>query len=674
MRNGEPDYKRFLVEHDLLLDASQQNLHEIIEEKVKSPIVGKKEDKRVNNTRQGDNTIAKLERKQLAVEHLLPQLSEQVELSGYQNISLEGLFVFLNTVSSNSYDCWEDKEPLLGVSIWILDNILKNNKYKELEVIFQKLEPGAGVSIDNFAIEDCVHSKKYIEKTIYILKQRNKDISSDCGRWIDEIAATGKVENTAGSRKLFKDLLNLCNKKDIETAIENYRKTYLEIIKQCFIYIKPELEDYDKKMSNAKQAFSQYKFMKQANSSKPEQKRLPNDELPKIVTSTYAEAVFASNLIQRKDIRHYTHEMITTLEDAARSVASIAEVVHRFSFGWALNPEDHAWYERIDLKEYQKTPIANPYELLFATFYLIEEDDDMVWCNFPGHTLFTLAVNSVPWSDMQTSKEKTCTKPQETNPFDFVYKATAEGEVRGIYNAVHLLAKSMHIIPAREIKIPQYIYDDFNAYNIDKTQRALLMNMSSTLYQYAMKKIPGEALASDEQKAESNKMIKQLKSENDLLKTQLHKEGKATAQKEAETERLKEEIEALKHELTELRNALYDVSEAPEEIVENNDITYPYEFDKKIIVYGGHDSFLASMRRLTKGNISIIDPDRKIDLTAVRNADLVAFQANCISHSYYYRIIDVIKKNKVPFMFLTKSSPKLCVEQLIEKLVQTKEA
>ena len=92
---------------------------------------------------------------------------------------------------------------------------------------------------------------------------------------------------------------------------------------------------------------------------------------------------------------------------------------------------------------------------------------------------------------------------------------------------------------------------------------------------------------------------------------------------------------------------------------------FPYEVQKDIIVFGGHDTWLKTFRQLLKGKIKYVDKELNFDPTIVRYADAIWIQPNAISHAQYYKIVDAARKYKKPIRYFQYASAAKCAEQIV---------
>lgn len=117
-----------------------------------------------------------------------------------------------------------------------------------------------------------------------------------------------------------------------------------------------------------------------------------------------------------------------------------------------------------------------------------------------------------------------------------------------------------------------------------------------------------------------------------------------------ENRELKEKLENAGLETNEMAQELANLREivfnqqvgAVEEKQENTKIKFPYRTTRRLIAFGGHDSFLREIK-FKLPDIRFVDEDISSP-EIIRRADVIWFQTNCIGHKSYYNIIDLARK------------------------------
>ena len=81
------------------------------------------------------------------------------------------------------------------------------------------------------------------------------------------------------------------------------------------------------------------------------------------------------------------------------------------------------------------------------------------------------------------------------------------------------------------------------------------------------------------------------------------------------------------------------------------------------MVFGGHDTWRKAIRPMLP-DIRFFDREMLPDINAVKGADAVWIQPNALSHPFYYRVIDMARKENIPIRYFGFASARKCAEQL----------
>ena len=149
------------------------------------------------------------------------------------------------------------------------------------------------------------------------------------------------------------------------------------------------------------------------------------------------------------------------------------------------------------------------------------------------------------------------------------------------------------------------------------------------------------------------------------LRGALHDAERTSSRLREQLREAKQSWEADRTELAQLRETLYSLR--AEEDVEDEDsaplVELPWKVKRRVVVYGGHDSWRKAVKPLLPG-ARFYDREELMDLNAVRGADVVWLQVNALSHKYYNRIIDAARKHGIPVRYFGSASAKKCAVQL----------
>lgn len=158
------------------------------------------------------------------------------------------------------------------------------------------------------------------------------------------------------------------------------------------------------------------------------------------------------------------------------------------------------------------------------------------------------------------------------------------------------------------------------------------------------------------------------------LRVALHDAERTSSRLREQLRDAKQSWEADRSELAHLRETLYRLRAEEDAETEDSDplVELPWQVKRRVVVYGGHDSWRKAVKPLLPG-ARFYDREELTDLNTVRGADVVWLQVNAMSHKYYYRIIDAARKHNIPVRYFGSASAKKCAVQLaLEELAAGK--
>jgi cell division protein FtsB len=160
--------------------------------------------------------------------------------------------------------------------------------------------------------------------------------------------------------------------------------------------------------------------------------------------------------------------------------------------------------------------------------------------------------------------------------------------------------------------------------------------------------------------------IEKLRKEGQQLRSALHSAEKTNNDLRKKLSKLQEQSKAEHRELSDLREIVFksDTPE-PEETEEISTVEFPYTVLKTTVVFGGHDTWVKAIRPLLKGDIKFVPREMKIDVSLVKNADVIWIQTNAIPHRSYYSIVDTARKYRKPIRYFTFASASKCANQVV---------
>lgn len=255
--------------------------------------------------------------------------------------------------------------------------------------------------------------------------------------------------------------------------------------------------------------------------------------------------------------------------------------------------------------------IDDPYEICFAILYLLDQDDDYAWVYSFMTAVVCRAAAMLPWglelySEMDDGIWFQDNEWIEPKPFDPEwYETKYAGE---LYE------------------------DDDDPHDV---------SLAQLVYQYT-----GAVLPRDMNRFDG-----------------LKKELRAKGLKPSQVSTLAGE---LRQELADLREVVFNQqNRAEEEKAEESKISFPYHTSRRLVAFGGHDSWLREIKfklpdvRFMSDDIS--SPE------IIKRADVVWIQTNCIGHKSYNIIIDLARKYSRKVRYFAYASATKCAEQVVEE-------
>lgn len=158
-----------------------------------------------------------------------------------------------------------------------------------------------------------------------------------------------------------------------------------------------------------------------------------------------------------------------------------------------------------------------------------------------------------------------------------------------------------------------------------------------------------------------------LKKENDKLRQAAHAATREVKETRQSMEKLEREAGEHTQELADLRELVFNQQNGEYEKAEpDSGIAFPYETRHRIVVFGGHDSWLREIRQKLPA-VRFVDREASPNADLIRNADVIWIQANSLAHKHYYKIIDVVRKYDKPIRYFAYASATKCAGQVVEE-------
>ena len=341
-------------------------------------------------------------------------------------------------------------------------------------------------------------------------------------------------------------------------------------------------------------------------------------------------------------------------------------------------------------------PVSDPYEMCFALLYLIEIGNDIPWLYGSCIGMMYEVIDYLPWgmSDYDEMMDPywkevppaSCKTPDFPDWYkrDYYWKGDDEYNARNLAQILYeatgcLMPRNLNRYNSELKNLGKYGIKQNKAISMlycmlalsNSRRRACANNFEPDYMRLLLPETDAQDTA-DKNKTTPLDWIEQktaLEKEIQQLKAALHSAEKAANQAKKQLEQQKSAAEAEHRELADLREIIFNKEDSESDSKETERIDnkiYPYTVNKSTVVFGGHETWVKSLKPLLKGDIKFIPREMKIDASLVRYADVIWIQTNAIPHRSYYSIINTARKLGKPIRYFKNAGSVKCAEQIVE--------
>jgi len=127
-------------------------------------------------------------------------------------------------------------------------------------------------------------------------------------------------------------------------------------------------------------------------------------------------------------------------------------------------------------------------------------------------------------------------------------------------------------------------------------------------------------------------------------------------------------------ELAKLREVIFEENIEVQDIKEELDLNILKS--KKLVIIGGIKDWVNGLKKCLSDSTIYLEAGRvNYDENSVfQNTDLVVFNTKYLSHTAYYKAINVIKKYDIPYLFINHNNVKLTLKEIISFLKKEEES
>ncbi len=328
---------------------------------------------------------------------------------------------------------------------------------------------------------------------------------------------------------------------------------------------------------------------------------------------------------------------------------------------------------------------GDPYETCFGFLALLDSGCDEIWLYQPTYLILDHACRELPWAGTGTQEQPPTFSPTLyeaakrrpeayiTPPSDSVLRRHIVSQPfvdphRDTISFAQLVYIMSGMVPPRGLPELSYMKALLQDSKLSESEIDILYEYLSLAYLVA-KRDENYVFIDEEEAPEAPEPgddhaeeLRALKRENKNLKALISKLER----------RLRESAEALKNadesltqatsELGELRSMIRTPEK--EQADYTTTVAFPYTVKKRIVVFGGHSSWRKAIRPLLP-NVRFTDPSAQTNTALILNADVVWIQTNALSHSSFYKIIDLVRKHNIELHYFKFAGAEKCAEQLV---------
>ena len=525
-------------------------------------------------------------------------------------------------------------------------------------------------------------------------------------------------------RERMDKVLSLMSPQTRETAANRFKETYYRYLETVFGIIEPICKDIDehhsqmlvhsKRLAAIDKELEETRQKKKkdliANRQKPNCLCLMKPEISTKLTSSYPLTYDGYSYNDIESLYKRWESIRGELARVQEETKALEQKYGEFLY-YIENGHNHRFrYTEIhqEIEPMNKFRIGNPYEIAFGYFYLLDRGDNIVWLVETAGALLDIVVSHFAWTAPLNStlrkllQEEAPESPETKNTEGrFADHAAADNrlyEKRYTDYYDWILCDYDKVVPKDLLKqnicqiafelgnvvMPRTLTECDNKHSKALRKSGISRKNSQTIQamietNYLMSQKADLHLFSEnnhentsDQTNALKKKVTQLTDDLAEAKTSLHNANKRLKEEQGRAQQIEDNAKMEHAELIELRELIYKIQNDIEhnEPESEKNIELPYTPKQNVVIYGGHATWLKAIRPLLP-NVRIIEPGTKPDELLIRNADVVWMQSNAMPHTYYGKIMNVVRSQKIPVKYFAYASAEKCARQLAEDDIAT---
>lgn len=612
----------------------------------------------------------------------------------------------------------------MATSIWILDHLRDHGAMWSAYKYFPRDERVFD-EMDALDIWDASHDDSALMGMLWIIQNRNEGLPSESKKatprplnrvYMDLHTAQKQNLQECPGRIRFESILAMIPPEEIDKAVNCYIEKFWDVLtrwyksRRIFALREAELDQEDIVLAErAKALVDDLNRMRDGmnikGSKTPVLQPMQNPMnisgllMPSFEKDRQQMLLRASQLdIDEEKRKRKENELIFDLHRFTDTVGDINTMTYTSMVD--------AYGEEV-AEIWKDFTIEDPYSVLFGFLFLVDQNDDLPWLYQGSVALVSLVSNTLPWryGDYEGEKEgiwdhyddtvkdyvwgyqkvqlpKRIKVPELEDWYAMNYADHQEKDERyqDTFNLSQIIYEQTGGIMPRNLRRYEAALPDLERYGITgkKAIHPLLYCMTmlgEVVHRSRVYHLSEDTEDSAEpEKAEEGKtreeleqIIKELRQENKKLQQASHDVHREAREAKRKMSELEAQITSERQELNDLRELVFhQQEEVYYEDAEDSEIVFPYTASKRIVVFGGHDSWAREIKQKLP-NVRFIDRTMQPNAELIRRADVVWIQTNSLSHAYYYKIIDEVRKYHVPLRYFSYASATKCAEQVVEE-------
>ena len=573
----------------------------------------------------------------------------------------------------------------LAAALWILDALRGSDQLDEaLASLPQSREELDCVELPE--ITDAVHSDDLIRAMLYLIRYRNRDVQGfiESKAFFDGADAAQTTQDAAQSenRSRFDAVMRLIGA-DTVSKLQNELIRAVDALTDSCLAILDDLCKERETLTRQKINIIEGEIAKGRQTGSQEQGTLSLFNPDAVPTD---ETFFAPAYTVTSNDRNNGPVTEENLNRVQYQIESFCVNILQLTEGKKK--------ELIDLlgdtlkEKLNKPVITDPFACCFAFLTLLDSNSDAVWLYNLPYIVLADACCDLPWAAARiigseeepsavtpafyqaaTEKpERYITPPSESVLSKVIVDHPFVHPYRNKISFSQLTYLMSGLVPPRGMPELSYIKSLLSDSGLSQGEIDILYEYFTLACCVSQRDENYVFIDEEEDDAQEDasgdddaaRELREAKRENKKLKAMINKLEHRLRESGEALSSANESLDEASAELAELRSMIREAEEHTEEYTIS--VTFPYTARKRAVVFGGHDSWAKAIKPLLP-NVRFVEPSALPNTGLILNADVVWIQTNAMSHSNFYKIIDIVRRHGIDLRYFKYASAEKCAEQ-----------